>query len=110
MGGGYYFPPGSYAQFPQYGVENESLGTVELHQSPRNRTNSMPDAPPLHDGFLKRSGFGRVYDNSEDMHGSIAGNEESIGASRYNYELNSSRFRSGNGRNEGGEQHIVAKE
>lgn len=57
----------------------------------------MPDAPSNHESFLKRSGFGRPYDNSEDLGGSIAANEESIGPVKYsgNFEMNGglSKFR-----------------
>lgn len=69
----FYFPQQNYGQFNQYAYQNESLGDYSHQQtSPRNRTNSMPDAPPNHEQFLKRSGFGRPFDNSEDLGGSIA--------------------------------------
>ena len=73
----------------------------------------MPDAPPNHEHFLKRSGFGRPYDNSEDLGGSIAGNDESIGPVRYSgaFEINPqvSKFR-GPSEMKHGDEQIIAKD
>lgn len=109
----FYFPQQQFSQYNQFSFQNESQGDESHQQSPRNRTNSMPDAPSNHDQFLKRSAFCRPYDNSEDIGGSIAANDESIGPMRFigNVEVNgqASKFK-GTCELKQGDKQIAAKD
>lgn len=92
QGGNYYYGQG---QVQQYMGAAQAAGGTEEMASPRNRTDSMPEAPPNYDRILKRAGLQR-FDTSEQ--GSLA-NEESIGPQRFNLNFDmsaASKFRKQN--------------